>query len=614
MPKQILSALPTPTTTTTNKFVLVSSDGTEKQTFTATENISYFSVFSMFFKPTITRVTYEKNGEIIWDANLKDYGHSNGYKIQNTLKELTSVLNFAPVIDSESESETKIAKEAEVTTFSITATDKDNDSLTYSLKNNPSWLTINLHTGVLTANPSGKDDTAENIIVSVTDGIANVESKAFTVEVEHIQGLNLTLAKPATAITPTSKTNPTTIVADFIQSNVKNLANTTIDAGAGEDTLTISDGGSVTIPKTISNIELLKLSNSGNSVDFLTSGVAFSSIQGGTGNDTLQISVNDLLNPIYQIDAGKGTDTLLISSVSATVQKIAVPTNLTNVEIIELAKSGNLELNSAMNIPTIKGSAGKDTISSIVGKDTVSGNAGNDTLNDYIFNGSSYSAGSGHNQLNGNGGNDSINAFAGYDTVNGNEGNDVINDSLLNGTLGVGHNEINGGTGRDTIWTAAGHNKIDAGSENDLIKTFYTKDGVAVENGNNTINGGDGDDQIVSYSGAGNTLTGGKGTDTFVYNAGGSVKIDTITDFSNDRFDFLSLLNDGFSVNFVGNVANLKEATSAITPDSNSLQVVYIKTLRTLQVDINDDGVFDDIHDLKILLNGVSQLSDADFV
>ncbi|CAK7053264.1 MAG: hypothetical protein DELT_01099 [Desulfovibrio sp.] len=92
---------------------------------------------------------------------------------------------------------------------------------------------------------------------------------------------------------------------------------------------------------------------------------------------------------------------------------------------------------------------------------------------------------------------------------------------------GDGDNDIIGSSGADTIYGGDGVDTINGGAGNDVIY------GGA---GNDTLNGGLGNDMI--YGGAGNDiLTGGAGNDTFVWqrddlNSDGSKATDIITDFS----------------------------------------------------------------------------------
>jgi hypothetical protein len=86
--------------------------------------------------------------------------------------------------------------------FQPSATDADNDTLTWSITNKPSWATFSATTGNLSGNPSSSQVGAySNIVVAVSDGKATVSLAAFTITVA---------AAPAGA--PTISGTPSTTV------------------------------------------------------------------------------------------------------------------------------------------------------------------------------------------------------------------------------------------------------------------------------------------------------------------------------------------------------------------------------------------------------------------
>ncbi|WP_068545423.1 putative Ig domain-containing protein [Thalassotalea crassostreae] len=67
---------------------------------------------------------------------------------------------------------------------SISADDAENNTLTYSVENNPSWLSIDSSTGELSGTPSFDDaGTYQNITVSVSDGKLSTSLSAFNITV-----------------------------------------------------------------------------------------------------------------------------------------------------------------------------------------------------------------------------------------------------------------------------------------------------------------------------------------------------------------------------------------------------------------------------------------------
>jgi Ca2+-binding RTX toxin-like protein len=103
--------------------------------------------------------------------------------------------------------------------------------------------------------------------------------------------------------------------------------------------------------------------------------------------------------------------------------------------------------------------------------------------------------------------NDLLAGIAGRDNIIfGLDGNDTIN------TLFSGNDRIDGGDGDDSIISGAGDDIIEGGSGNDFINSG---------SGNNRVNGGEGNDFIISEEGA-NEIRGGDGDDRIGGGAGPS--------------------------------------------------------------------------------------------
>jgi hypothetical protein len=66
--------------------------------------------------------------------------------------------------------------------FTPTASDPNNDTLTYSVQNKPSWANFNTSTGALTGTPTAAG-TFGNIIITVSDGTSKVSLAAFSIVV-----------------------------------------------------------------------------------------------------------------------------------------------------------------------------------------------------------------------------------------------------------------------------------------------------------------------------------------------------------------------------------------------------------------------------------------------
>ncbi|MBX9256605.1 calcium-binding protein [Desmonostoc muscorum CCALA 125] len=224
----------------------------------------------------------------------------------------------------------------------------------------------------------------------------------------------------------------------------------------------------------------------------------------------------------------------------------------------------------------INGQGGDDIINGLSGNDTLRGGVGNNTLNggvgdDYL----NVDSPSSNNLLNGDDGNDTITASGnqyyssdieeGYDlrilgnnTLNGGAGNDTLSirgstgDNLLDGgnsndlldisgsylsgnpspypgeyfysdSRSSGNNTLNGGTGDDTLNAggSSGDNLLSGGDGNDLLDisgdagSYYESYFNSFSSGNNTLNGGAGDDILNARASLGNNLlSGSDGNDT----------------------------------------------------------------------------------------------------
>jgi hypothetical protein len=68
--------------------------------------------------------------------------------------------------------------------FAATASDSDNDELTFSITSLPTWASFNRQTGVLSGTPSTEDiGSYSNIVISVTDGTATASLSPLTINV-----------------------------------------------------------------------------------------------------------------------------------------------------------------------------------------------------------------------------------------------------------------------------------------------------------------------------------------------------------------------------------------------------------------------------------------------
>lgn len=200
----------------------------------------------------------------------------------------------------------------------------------------------------------------------------------------------------------------------------------------------------------------------------------------------------------------------------------------------ELAETGTFNAPNA-ELTFLAGN-GDDTITLGTGYRFLLGDAGADTLNGNSLDNKIF-GGVGGDNLNGNGGNDFLSGGDGVDILSGRAGDDTLwggaGDDYLTG--GIGDNHMFGGDGIDTIFGAsfgeggpvtAGNNTIDGGGGNDKIDCGFSggddvvdggsgDDNIRGRGGNDHLLGGDGNDFIAGDQGD-DTVEGGAGDDTLV--------------------------------------------------------------------------------------------------
>ncbi|MEH2195555.1 MAG: calcium-binding protein [Nostoc sp.] len=336
-----------------------------------------------------------------------------------------------------------------------------------------------------------------------------------------------------------------------------NDLNNTVDGFDNSDDVINGQGGDDIIDGKSGNDLLrggagdnLLIGGAGNDTLNVDSSTGDNTLNGGTGDDTLNANYsagNNLLS------GGEGNDFL---SASYVLTIGAIPDNFYTPEEL-LNSSGNNTLN---------GGAGKDILDAnySTGNNFLSGGDGNDSLSAsgyYVsFRGNFilYDPIAGNNILNGDAGNDTLNSnySKGDNTLNGGAGDDILlaeistgnkllsgddgNDSLsVSGYLisspytqrvvpSSGDNTLNGGAGNDTLSAnySTGNNLLsgDDGNDSLSISPYYLFLGnnnnplsaSFPSSGNNTLNGGIGDDTLNASGSTGNNfLSGGDGNDFF---------------------------------------------------------------------------------------------------
>ena len=321
-------------------------------------------------------------------------------------------------------------------------------------------------------------------------------------------------------------------LATVTANNNMSVQRLVVNAGAGDDTVTVNDLASI-------DCAILIIVNGDEGNDRLTAqgsrlGLARLMMNGGVGNDTILGSQDgDSLN------GNEGTDA---------INGLAGNDSITGT-------AGNDVLAGGLGDDTLDGGDGEDFITGNAGNDRIRGGAGNDTLRgfegDDILDGQSgddnlngmdgndvIRGGVGKDQIVGGSGDDSLDGGRNDDSINGNSGNDSIvgdhgNDFI---SAGDGNNTVYGGDGNDTILSEGGDDIVVAGDGNDLINT---------DGGNDLILGGDGNDSVQA-GGGNDTILGGDGDDVLNGQSGSDVVagqqgIDVISDSASEIIEAFSL-------------------------------------------------------------------------
>jgi hypothetical protein len=98
------------------------------------------------------------------------------------------------------------ATEGQAYSFQPSGSDPDGDTLSYSIKNKPSWASFSTSTGRLSGTPgAGTAATYSNIVISVSDGSLSASLPAFSITVQQVATGSATLSWSA----PTLRTDGT---------------------------------------------------------------------------------------------------------------------------------------------------------------------------------------------------------------------------------------------------------------------------------------------------------------------------------------------------------------------------------------------------------------------
>ncbi|MEH2402388.1 beta strand repeat-containing protein [Nostoc sp.] len=288
--------------------------------------------------------------------------------------------------------------------------------------------------------------------------------------------------------------------------------------------------------------------------DLLRGGTGNDTLIGGIGNDTLVAGTRnysfgstneDNSNVNYSLgdnllDGGNGNDFL---SASGYVDDYTDDVYYTSGNNTFNGGAGNdiLNIDCSIGNNTLNGGAGADILYArgSQGNNLLSGGEGNDSLDASYFSimaGNGFLGSSGNNTLNGGAGDDTLSAESplGNNLLSGDDGNDYLSSSGVDYYRSPfffsssGNNTLNGGVGDDTLLAkySTGNNLLCGGNGNDYLSTsgyligYFNGEIFDASSGNNTLNGGAGNDTLrAEYSTGNNLLSGGDGNDSFYVNA-----------------------------------------------------------------------------------------------
>ena len=214
---------------------------------------------------------------------------------------VTNVNDNNPVITSSS---TFSAAENQTDVGTVTATDADGDSLTYSLSGTDvSSFSIGSSSGVITFNnaPDYETKTSYSITVNVSDGV-NTTTQSVTVNVTDVA-----LASDTDPLTLNGTSGADSLQGGAGNDTINGLGgNDQLDGGAGNDTISGGDGDDRLI--------------GGTGDDILWGGVGMDKLEGGGGADQFAIQSGEgssNLDNVSWIDNNEfedGTDKILLKS------------------------------------------------------------------------------------------------------------------------------------------------------------------------------------------------------------------------------------------------------------------------------------------------------------
>lgn len=348
--------------------------------------------------------------------------------------------------------------------------------------------TINVNSDVETLKAGNGNDTiiASNAKVTTLDA-GNGDDK-ITVTKSTISTLNagngndiITLGDGAKV----SKLNAGNGDDTISVSSKANVANTTIDGGAGTNSLKLTDGKVDLSKTTLTNISAI--SGEGKLKASQLNGVALN--LGTELLDAAGESTGTYDKAKLEVVADKASGAIDLSKVAVAEESTGHELNITNV------KNSSIKLNND-SLGNSDDAANTDAT-----KVTITGTAGNDVITLESGKVTSLDAGEGNDKV-------TINAGASVNTLNLNNGANTV---TVAGKV-------------NTLTAGAGDDNVNVSGEVSTLKTGTGNDTISVSGKVKTLEAGDGDDKISVTAGEVDTLNAGAGADTISVAAGARVK------------------------------------------------------------------------------------------
>ncbi|MDF5711331.1 MAG: calcium-binding protein [Nostoc sp. S4] len=364
--------------------------------------------------------------------------------------------------------------------------------------------------------------------------------------------------------------------------------------------------------------------------DLLRGGAGNDTLIGGLGNDTLDASYSSGYNILTgnagddYLDASHSTENNILTG-DAGDDYLDISYSTGNNSLVGGIGDDTLNGDSLTGDNTLNGGIGSDRliVEGSKGDNLLSGGDGNDLLDAsvlVIMGGYDFIGSSGNNTLNGGAGDDGL--FAGSPESNnllsGDDGNDYLSTSGYNyyrsdySFSSSGNNTLNGGIGDDILdaGISTGNNLLSGGDGNDLLSISGVVIGTSggdiydSSSGNNTLNGGTGDDTLRAEISTGNNLlSGGDGNDSLYLStsSGDTVRSYLVTQTVDGGKD-----DDLLSVNY-------SNATGGITTTFNATTKMSLMTAGKYRVsyqNIERLNILDTAYDDNIVgSNGNDTLS-----